>query len=333
MELCERALRLKGEMSAMRIVYMGTPDFAVPALVALIEAGHEIVGVVTQKDKPKGRGGKMQFPPVKEEAVKHDIEVFQPDRMKDADSIEWVKRKNPDAIVVAAFGQILPKEVLDIPKYGCLNIHASLLPRLRGAAPIQQAVIDGDSESGITIMQMDEGLDTGDILLVKKVKLAKDETGGSLFEKLSLMGGPLVCEALSKAEKGELTRTPQSGETSYAGMLNKKMGHIDFSKSAELIERLVRGLNPWPSAYSYLDGKLIKIWECSIAEDSLLEEEGINLSEYEQGDIVKVSKDYIYVKTGKDNLIIKSIQPEGKKRMDTGAFLRGCKLEPGMKLA
>ena len=150
----------------MRIVYMGTPDFAVPALVALIEAGHEIVGVVTQKDKPKGRGGKMQFPPVKEEAVKHDIEVFQPDRMKDADSIEWVKRKNPDAIVVAAFGQILPKEVLDIPKYGCLNIHASLLPRLRGAAPIQQAVIDGDSESGITIMQMEEGRGTGEILLV-----------------------------------------------------------------------------------------------------------------------------------------------------------------------
>lgn len=317
----------------MRIVYMGTPDFAVPALVSLIEAGHDIVGVVTQKDKPKGRGGKMQFPPVKEEAVKHNIEVFQPDRMKDADSIEWVRSKNPDAIVVAAFGQILPKEVLNIPKYGCLNIHASLLPRLRGAAPIQQAVIDGDRESGITIMLMDEGLDTGDILLVKKVPIDENETGGSLFDKLSLMGGPLIVEALEKAEKGELTRTPQSGETTYAGMLNKKMGLIDFTKSACVIERLVRGLNPWPSAYTYLDGKMLKIWECSVETDAALEEEGINLSEYSPGDIVKVTKDYIYVKTGKDNLIIKNLQPEGKKRMDTGAFLRGCRVEAGIRLA
>ena len=316
----------------MRIVYMGTPDFAVLPLRDIVEAGHQVVGVVTQKDKPKGRSGKLQFPPVKEEALKYDIEVFQPDNMKSDESIEWMNNKQPDAVVVAAFGQILPKAVLDIPKYGCLNIHASLLPRLRGAAPIQQAVIDGDKESGITIMLMDEGLDTGDILMTEKITLADDETGGSLFDKLAVMGGPLVLKALTQMENNEAVRTPQTGESTYAGMLNKKMGCMDFNKTAVELERLVRGLNPWPSAYTYCDGKMLKIWKSFVEAEDKLKQDGIETDNYENGQIIKVSKEYIYVKTGKDIFVIEELQPEGKKRMETSAYLRGSRIEPGMKL-
>lgn len=317
----------------MRIIYMGTPDFAVLPLRELISAGHEIIGVVTQKDKPKGRGGKMQYPPVKEEALEHGIEVFQPDRMQDEDSIKWMRAKAPDAAVVAAYGQILSKEALEIPKYGCLNIHASVLPRWRGASPIQHAVIEGDKEAGVTIMLMDEGLDTGDMLLMEKIPVAGDETAGSLSEKLSGIGGALAVKALDMISAGTVTRTPQTGESTYAHMLNKKMGLIDFTKPAEVTERLVRGLNPWPSAFTYLDGKMLKIWKSFVEEDDSLISEGIDVGSYEAGQIVKVSKEYIYVKTGKNILVIKELQPEGKKRMEASAFMRGCRLEAGMKLA
>ena len=194
----------------MRIVYMGTPEFAVAPLKELIAAGHEIVGVVTQRDKPKGRSGKMQPPPVKEEALKHGIEVFQPERMRDRESIEWLKDKLPDAVVVAAYGQILTSEVLETPRYGCLNIHASLLPRWRGASPIQQAVIEGDKESGVTIMLMDEGIDTGDILLTERVAIEPYDTADSLGKKLSLIGGPLIVRALEMIKNGDITRIPQT---------------------------------------------------------------------------------------------------------------------------
>ncbi|MCI8306585.1 MAG: methionyl-tRNA formyltransferase [Lachnospiraceae bacterium] len=316
----------------MRIVYMGTPEFAVAPLKELIAAGHEIVGVVTQRDKPKGRSGKMLPPPVKEEALKHGIEVFQPERMRDRESIEWLKDKLPDAVVVAAYGQILTSEVLETPRYGCLNIHASLLPRWRGASPIQQAVIEGDKESGVTIMLMDEGIDTGDILLTERVAIEPYDTADSLGKKLSLIGGPLIVRALEMIKNGDITRISQTGESTYARMIHKKMGLIDFDRPADATERLVRGMNPWPSAFTYIDGKMLKIWKCFVEKDESLVSEGVDISAYNNGDIVKISGEYIYIKTGKNILVISELQPEGKKRMETSAFLRGSRLETGMKL-
>ena len=323
----------------MRVVYMGTPDFAVLPLRSIVEAGHEVVLCVTQKDKPKGRGGKVLYTPVKEEALKHNIPVFQPDTMKDEDSIKTVRDANPDVIVVAAFGQILPKAVLDIPEYGCLNIHASLLPRLRGAAPIQQAVIDGDEETGITIMYMDEGLDTGDIILKKSIKIEADETGGSLFDKLALMGGPLICEVLDMSEKGLVTRSPQTGEASYAGMLHKKMGLIDFTWDAVRIERLIRGLNPWPSAYTHYNGKMLKIWDADVVHNISDIADSSKFNDIEQeiqcdaniapATVCYVDKKRLIVKCGVDYLNLNEVQLEGKKRMKTDAFLLGCRVEAG----
>lgn len=241
----------------MKLVYMGTPDFAVPPLTALVEAGHEVAAVVTQPDKPKGRGKAVLMTPVKEKALSYGIPVYQPARIKkDEEFLKTLREINPDAIVVAAFGQILPKEILELPKYGCVNIHASLLPKYRGAAPIQWAVIDGEKESGITTMMMDVGLDTGDMLDRTVIPLAEDETGGSLFEKLSRAGGPLILKTLEALENGTAVRTkqPEEGAT-YAGMLDKSLGNIDWTQSAAKIERLIRGLNPWPSAYTGYKGK------------------------------------------------------------------------------
>ena len=316
----------------MKIVFMGTPDFAVDTLKTLIDSRHEVAGVVTQPDKPKGRGGKMQFTPVKEAALEAGIEVHQPTRVKDAEFIETLRQINPDVIIVVAFGQILPKEILDMPKYGCMNVHASLLPKLRGAAPIQWSVIDGDVESGVTIMQMDEGLDTGDILLVKKYKLDKKETGGSLFDKLASFGGPMILEVLDMAEEGKLNPVKQGEASTYAKMLSKETGNIDFSKDAQSIERLIRGLNPWPSAYAFLNGRMLKIWEADVMKEADAEERGIADKDAESGTVVAVDKNDIVVKAGKDYLVIMSLQLEGKKRMDTGAFLRGYKMETGDRL-
>ena len=227
----------------MRIVFMGTPDFAVPTLTALVEGGHEVIAAVTQPDKPKGRGKSV------------------PVKVRDPEFVDLLKVMAPDAIVVVAFGQILPKVILDLPKYGCVNVHASLLPKYRGAAPIQWAVIDGEKESGVTTMMMDVGLDTGDMLEQKAIPLDEKETGGSLFDKLSALGGSMILSTLKGLEDGTITRTPQGeSETSYAKMLTKEMGHIDWTKDAASIERLVRGLNPWPSAYTSYAGKTMKMW-------------------------------------------------------------------------
>lgn len=310
----------------MRLIFMGTPDFAVGTLEALIEAGHEVALVVTQPDKPRGRSKKLQYPPVKEAALAHNIEVFQPKRVREAESIEYLKKYQPDCIVVVAFGQILPKEILEMPKYCCVNVHASLLPKYRGAAPIQWAVIDGEKESGVTIMQMDEGLDTGDMLAKAIVPLDEKETGGSLFDKLSEAGGRLCVETLAKLEKGEITPEKQGeSPTAYASMLDKKMGNIDWNKSAVVIERLVRGLNPWPSAYTHLDGKTLKIWACDVLPQSA--------SKGESGEILEVTKDAIHVQTGDGILVLREIQLAGKARMDAGAFLRGYKVVPGTVLS
>ena len=304
----------------MKVVFMGTPDFSVGTLEALVEAGYEITGVVTQPDKPKGRGKQMMPTPVKEAAEKHGLPVYQPRRVRDAEAIEEIRKMEPDVIVVVAFGQILPESVLNLPKYGCMNVHASLLPKLRGAAPIQWSVIDGDKESGVTIMQMDKGLDTGDILLVEKYTLDPKETGGSLFDKLSGLGGPLLLQALEQAEQGTLSPVPQEHEKhTYAKMLSKALGEIDFTKDAIVIERLIRGLNPWPSAYTHLDGKMLKLWDADVKAQE-------QTPVAKPGQIVEVGKDYFTVQTGRDLLVIRSLQLEGKKRMDTEAFLRGYSL-------
>ena len=306
----------------MKLVYMGTPDFAVPPLTALVEAGHEVAAVVTQPDKPKGRGKAVLMTPVKEKALSYGIPVYQPARIKkDEEFLKTLREINPDAIVVAAFGQILPKEILELPKYGCVNIHASLLPKYRGAAPIQWAVIDGEKESGITTMMMDVGLDTGDMLDRTVIPLAEDETGGSLFEKLSRAGGPLILKTLEALENGTAVRTkqPEEGAT-YAGMLDKSLGNIDWTQSAAKIERLIRGLNPWPSAYTGYKGKTMKLWAADVLEGTF---EGV------PGEIIKVEKERFLVRTGDGALAVKELQLEGKTRMDAASFLRGFSLEEG----
>ncbi|MCR5402426.1 MAG: methionyl-tRNA formyltransferase [Butyrivibrio sp.] len=255
----------------MKIVFMGTPDFARSALEKIIEAGHDVTLVVTQPDKPKGRSGQLQISEVKACALEHDILVFQPVRIKLPENVAELKKYEADIYVVAAFGQILSREILDIPRFGCVNIHASLLPKLRGAAPIQQSIIDGEKTTGVTIMQMAEGMDTGDILLQREILIDDEDTGGSLFDKLSVLGGELIVEALPKIERGELTPVPQDEEAATkCGKMSKDMGEIDFGKSAIAIHNLVRGLNPWPSAYTHLFGKMLKIWRTEPLDPSEL---------------------------------------------------------------
>lgn len=308
----------------MKIVFMGTPDFAVGALDALVEAGHEVVAVVTQPDKPKGRGKEMQMTPVKVCAMKHNIEVFQPVKIKTPEAVEILKGYGADLFVVAAFGQILSKEILDMPKYGCVNIHASLLPKYRGAAPIQWAILDGEKETGVTIMQMNEGLDTGDMLTKVIVPIEDTDTGESLFDKLAEAGAKLLIETIPQIEEGTLNPQAQDDSLStYAKMIKKEMGHIDWKKEAVVLERLVRGMNSWPSAYTHFNGKTLKIWEAAVEPGE---------AKAEPGSVVEVTKDSIKVQTGQDLLVLKQVQLEGKKRMDVAAFLLGYKVEAGMIL-
>ena len=313
----------------MKIVYMGTPDFAVNPLHALAEAGYEVTGVVTQPDKPKGRGKSMLPTPVKEEALKHGFPVYQPVKVRDPEFLQVLEKLDPDIIVVAAFGQIIPKSILELPKYGCINIHASLLPKYRGAAPIQQAVIDGEKESGVTIMRMGTGLDTGDILMVEKVKLDAKETGGSLFDRLSDVGAQLLVKTLEGLEAGTITPVKQDdSESTYVKMLHKSFGKMDFNKSAAELERLIRGLNPWPSAFTYIDGKMLKIWDADVA-DNISE---VQTEEVKPGQVVTVGKNTFTIACGQGYLVVNEVQLEGKKRMDSGSFLRGNKLEAGVML-
>ncbi|MGN0421844.1 MAG: methionyl-tRNA formyltransferase [Lachnospiraceae bacterium] len=309
----------------MKVIFMGTPDFAVGTLEALIEAGHEVVLAVTQPDKPKGRGGKMQYPPVKEVALEHDIPVFQPKKIRDPQSIEELRKYEADVMVVIAFGQILPKEILKMTPYGCINVHASLLPKYRGAAPIQWAVINGERVSGVTTMQMDEGLDTGDMIMKTEVVLDEKETGGSLHDKLALEGAKLCVHTLKALEeKTAVWEKQEDSPTEYARMLDKKLGDIDWTKDAASIERLIRGLNPWPSAYTKWNSKIMKIWEADVLEGQ---------TDQMPGTIVKVEKDGFCVQTGTGLIKVLSLQIPGKKRMDAGAFLRGYPMEEGTVLS
>ena len=310
----------------MKIVYMGTPDFAVLPLRAMAEAGYEIVGVVTQPDKPKGRGKTLMPTPVKEEAMKYNIPVYQPAKVREPGFMDTLKELNPDIIVVAAFGQIIPKTILEFPEFGCINIHASLLPKYRGAAPIQRAVIDGERESGVTIMRMGEGLDTGDMIAKVKVPLEPGETGGSLFDKLAEAGAKLLVQTLPSIFNGTAIyeKQPEESPTPYAAMITKQMGLIDFSQSAAVLERLVRGLNPWPSAFTFLNGKTLKVWKSYVCEKH---------TDVECGTIVQADKTGIYVACGENVLVLTEVQLEGKKRMEADAFLRGYKVEKGTRLS
>jgi methionyl-tRNA formyltransferase len=319
----------------MRIVFMGTPDFSVPALKALVEAGHQVIAVVTQPDKPKGRGKEVQMTPVKIQAMEYGIPVYQPAKVREASFVEVLKGLEADVYVVIAFGQILPKAVLELPKYGCINIHASLLPKYRGAAPIQWCVIDGERETGITTMMMDVGLDTGDMLEKAVIPIEEKETGGSLHDKLSMAGGDLILSTLKKLEEGTLVRTPQTDEgTCYAKMLTKSLGDIDWNQGAVSIERLIRGLNPWPSAYTMWNGKTIKIWAADVIAGreaaEFLSESGVPAETgTAPGTVVCSDKRGLVVSTGGGLLSIRELQMEGKKRMDTPAFLRGYPIPAG----
>ncbi|MBQ4045761.1 MAG: methionyl-tRNA formyltransferase [Lachnospiraceae bacterium] len=305
----------------MRIVYMGTPDFAAAPLKTLIDCpDHQVLAVFTQPDKPKGRGKAMQFPPVKETALEAGLPVYQPRRIRDEQVLAILQELDPDVIVVAAYGQILPSSILHLPRYGCINLHASLLPHLRGAAPVQWSVILGDKESGVTTMQMNEGLDTGDMLEQIRVPLAADETGGSLFDKLTAASCQVMLTTLKGLEEGTIHPVPQQGPSTYAGLLTKETGRIHWDGPAEEIERLIRGLNPWPSAYSYLDGRMIKFWSARVVKtDAAVQSEGPVA-----GTIIRVSKRTFTILCGRDALEVMEVQAAGKKRMTADAWMRGA---------
>lgn len=317
----------------MKIIFMGTPDFSVGTLEALVEAGHEVCLAVTQPDKPKGRGKEMQFTPVKEAAVRLGIPVYQPRRVREAECVEELRKYQADVMVVVAFGQILPEEILGMTPYGCINVHASLLPKYRGAAPIQWSIISGEQVTGVTTMQMDAGLDTGDMLLKTEVEITAEETGESLHDKLAQAGASLCVETLERLQEGTL-KPEKQGEspTPYAKMLDKKMGNIDWTRPAAEIERLVRGLNSWPSAYTHWDKKVMKIWKAKVVPQTDGDATVDGMKKTTPGTVAAVEKERFLVQTGDGLLAVEELQIPGKKRMETSAFLRGYTFEEGTVL-
>lgn len=311
----------------MRIIFMGTPDFAVPVLQSLINSRHEVVAVVTQPDRPKGRGKNMQFSPVKECALAHNIPVMQPVNVSVPEVIDELRAYEPELIVVVAFGQFVTKKIREMPKYGCINVHASLLPKYRGAGPIQWAVINGEKESGVTTMYMCREIDKGDMLLKDTVTLDPKETGDSLHDKLSMMGGPLLLKTIDQLEDGSAVRIPQCEEEStYAPKLEKTMGNIDWTMDADRIERLVRGLNSWPGTFTKIHGKTVKIWDCDVVCQETLTESQATAT---PGTVIVSEKDQLIVKAGNGALSLRMLQPEGKKNMTVDAYLRGYPIAQG----
>ena len=305
----------------MRIVYMGTPDIAVPAMESLIEAGHDVVAAVTQPDRAQGRHKELVASPVKEAALAHGIEVLQPEKARDAAFIDLLRGINPDLIVVMAYGQILTKELLDVPRLGCINIHASLLPRYRGAAPISAVILAGESQTGVTTMYMDEGLDTGDMLLKAVIDIAPDETTDTLEKKVASVGGELITETLRQLEAGTLTRIKQDdSQANYIRMIKKEEGHINWSEDAAAIERRIRAFYPWPGTFALHNGSRIKIYGAKVTSDSASEAPGT---------VAETGEGGITVACGNGSLIITDLQAEGKKRMNAADFLRGYKLCKG----
>lgn len=307
----------------MKIVFMGTPEFAAESLKALYESEHIVELVITQPDRAKNRGKKVQFTPVKEVAVEHETEVMQPEKIRNNEEImEALTAINPDIIVVAAYGQILPEEILNLPKYGCINVHASLLPRLRGASPIQQAIVLGEEKTGVTIMQMAKGLDTGDMLTKSEIEIG-GLNGSQLHDALAEMGGVLLVETLKLIEEGKIVPEPQDDElATYAGLISKKDGKIDFSKSPVEIERLIRGFDPWPGAFCNLEEDVIKFWKAIPTDKTTAKEDGT---------VLAADKDGIEVACGGKVLVVTEIQAPGKKRMAVGDYLRGHAIEEGSK--
>ncbi|MFV0503912.1 MAG: methionyl-tRNA formyltransferase [Lachnospirales bacterium] len=306
----------------MKVLFMGTPDFACYALEKILNTEFcQVVGVICQPDKPKGRGKRVQYCDVKELALNHDLNIFQPRRIKSDEGVEYIKKMNPDLIVVVAYGQILSKEILDIPKYGCINVHGSLLPKYRGAAPVHRAVINGDTITGATIMYMDEGLDTGDMILKKEVEILLNNTSGDVYTQVAKAGADALGQVLINIKNNTVTREKQNDDLStYARLLTKDEGNIDWDESSEDIRNKVRGLNPWPTSYSYLNGEVYKIWEVEIYKDY----------EGKPGQVVEVIKDRgIVVKTGDSSVIVTRIQKQGKKQMETKEFLKGYNIERG----
>lgn len=308
----------------MNIIFMGTPDFAVPTLESLYNKGYNIALVITQRDKPKGRGKKFQPTAVKEKALELELEVYQPDNVNSAESIEKMKKLNPDFIVVAAYGQILRKQILDMPKYGCINVHASLLPKYRGAAPINWAIINGEKETGITIMEMAEGLDTGDMILSKEIPINEEDDFQIVHDKLALLGSELIVEALEGIKDNRVIKVPQDNKLStYASMISKETGRINWGKDGENIKNLVRGLKPRPSAYTVYNGNIVKIHKVKLVD---------KFKEGKDGEIVLVTDEGIFVNALDKCVVIEEIQFPGKKKLLVKDYLRGNRIEEGVIL-
>ncbi len=320
----------------MKILFMGTPDFAAVSLRALLESTASLVAVVTQPDKKKGRGQTLLPSPVKEVALAADIPVCQPVRLRDEGVAETLASFGADLFVVAAYGQILPEEILHLPPLGCINLHASLLPKYRGAAPIQRSILDGESETGVTIQKMVRKLDAGDILFQEKIPIAETDTGDSLQAKLADLAADMLVRALPLIERGEVCSLPQNeDEATYAAMLDKAMGKIDWSESAEHIDRMVRGLTSWPGAYTYCREKMLKIWACAPVTGSMDDNDAMGAVTSDtavSGQIVSIGKNDFLVQTGAGLLRILSVQSEGKKRMSVHDFLLGFPLKAGEML-
>lgn len=307
----------------MKIIFMGTPEFAVPSLDALLNSKHNVAAIATQPDKPAGREKRLTPPPVKVRALKAGLTVLQPERIKDEGFIKTLSELNADIIVVAAFGKILPAKILHLPRYGCVNIHASLLPKYRGAAPINWAIINGEKETGITIMQMDEGLDTGGILLKERIPIAKDDTAGTLSVMLSQIGAKLLIKALEAIDVGNIKAIPQdNSKASFAPILNKGDGRIDWTREAEDIYNMVRGMDPWPGAFTYYKGGVWRVWKTAVGNDK----------NETPGMVISIDGGKIDVACGKGVLSITEMQPANRKKMAASDFLRGHKIETGVIL-
>ncbi|MCA1765349.1 MAG: methionyl-tRNA formyltransferase [Desulfobulbaceae bacterium] len=311
-------------LDPLRVVFMGTPEFAVPSLQALLDSRHQVAAVVTQPDRPRGRGRKLAAPPVKELALRAGLPVLQPTAIKTPEFMEELRDYRADLFAVTAYGRILPGPLLNLPPFGTINVHGSLLPRYRGAAPVQWAILNGDSETGITIMQMDEGMDTGDILLPGAIPIEADDTAATLAVKLANLGGQLLIEALDGLQRGELTPRPQDeSQVSLAPPLTKEQGRIDWSAPAGSISCRIRGLDPWPTAYTFLDDKRLRLFRPEIVDSP---------QTAEPGTVLRADREGMLIATGRDALLIKEVQLEGSRRMEVGPFLQGRRLEPSAKL-
>jgi methionyl-tRNA formyltransferase len=319
----------------MRLVFMGTPDFAVPALRALVSGGHDIVGVFTQPDRPAGRGKNLKPSPVKIAAVELGLPIFQPEKIKTPDGVQLLRALAPDSIIVVAYGQILSREILELPTRGCINVHASLLPAYRGAAPIHWAVMKGEARTGVTTMLMDEGLDTGDMLLKQEILISNEATTGEIHDKLAVLGGELLIDTLNELEKGSLILTSQTGESNYAPLLKREHEVIDWSCRAADLHNQIRGLNPWPGAFATFRGENLKIWRSlPFQQPDKASEMGVFSREKitEPGQIIKVLGDGLLVQTGEGILQILEVQPAGKRSMSARDFFNGRHGQVGEKL-